>query len=198
MDLDKGKVLLFVNMTLEEEKAVETHSLLTNLNRILQRFNVGPSAGQFAVYAQFTHDVEGGETKLNKDIALELIKRGFLKQTFEPNNNNIRFLEKVRIDLNSNTFICFFQIDINGLEMHDLYRVLKRQSDLFNKRYGMALKIKEHNSKFLTNKYGEVKHYYAPQVEMAVIEADIKKLLLEEYSDTKFEKFINPSDESFQ
>ena len=31
--------------------------------------------------------------------------------------------------------------------MHDLYRVLKRQSNLFIKRYGMALHIKEHNSK---------------------------------------------------
>ena len=47
----------------------------------------------------------------------------------------------------------------------------------------MAMHLKEHNSKFLTNKYGEVKHYYAPQVEIAVIEADIKRLLSEEYSE---------------
>ena len=36
---------------------------------------------------------------------------------------------------------------MNGLAMHDLYRVLKRQSDLFVKRYGMAMYLKEHNSK---------------------------------------------------
>ena len=93
------------------------------------------------------------------------------------------------------------------MAMHDLYRVLKRQSNLFIMRYGMAMHIKEHNSKvscsiykcklneincnrlvlivhltlmfvqFLTNKYGQVKHYYSPHVETAVIEADIKKLL---------------------
>ena len=45
MDMDKGKVLLFVNMTLEEDKAVETHSLLTNINRVLQKYNVGPHLG---------------------------------------------------------------------------------------------------------------------------------------------------------
>ena len=31
--------------------------------------------------------------------------------------------------------------------MHDLYRVLKRQSSLFIKRYGMAVHLREHNSK---------------------------------------------------
>ena len=76
--------------------------------------------------------------------------------------------------------------------MHDLYRVLKRQSDLFIYRYGMAPHLKEHNSKFLTNKYGEVKHYYSPQVEFAVIEADIKKLVAEEFYEAKFQKLLNP------
>ena len=33
------------------------------------------------------------------------------------------------------------------MAMHDLYRVLKRQSDLFIRRYGMAMHLKEHNSK---------------------------------------------------
>ena len=39
------------------------------------------------------------------------------------------------------------QVDVNGMAMHDLYRVLKRQSDLFIKRYGMAMHIKDHNTK---------------------------------------------------
>ena len=61
----------------------------------------------------------------------------------------------------------------------------------------MALHLKEHNSKFLTNRYGEVKHYYSPQVEIAVIEADIKRLLAEEFHEAKFEKLHNPPAEAF-
>ena len=91
----------------------------------------------------------------------------------------------------------FLQVDVNGPAMHDLYRVLKRQSDLFIQRYGMALHLKEHNSKFLTNRYGEVKHYYSPQVEIAVIEADIKRLLAEEFNENKFKKLHNPPAEAF-
>ena len=143
MDIDKGKVLLFVNMTLDEHQSAETKSMLNDMQRVLKKFNgdsgistpSATAASQFAVYAQFTTDVEGGEARLNKDIASELIKRGMLTQTLQP--QSIRFLEKV---------------DVNGLAMHDLYRVLKRQSDLFIKRYGMALHIKENHSKVSTLK----------------------------------------------
>lgn len=106
-------------------------------------------------------------------------------------------------------------MDVNGLAMHDLYRVLKRQSDLFVKRYGMAMYLKEHNSKvsayqlddsgfsdlrflqFLTNRYGVVKHFYSPSVETAVIEADINRLLKEDFNETIFEKLLNPPEEYF-
>jgi len=83
------------------------------------------------------------------------------------------------------------------MAQHDLYRVLKRQSSLFIKRYGMALHIREHNSKFLADRFGQVKHYYPPQVEIAVIEADIKKLLQEDFSEKRFEKLLNPPNEAF-
>ena len=123
----------------------------------------------------------GGDSLYNRDIAKELIKKGLLTQTIE--QNSIRFLEKV---------------DVNGLAMHDLYRVLKRQSDLFVHRYGMASNIREHNSKFLTNRYGEVKYFYAPQVVTAVIEADIRKLLAEDFNEAKFDRLLNPPREAFQ
>ena len=61
----------------------------------------------------------------------------------------------------------------------------------------MAIHIREHNSKFLTNRFGQVKHYYPPQVEIAVIEADIKKLLQEDFSEKRFEKLLNPPNEAF-
>ena len=50
---------------------------------------------------------------------------------------------------------------------------------------------------FLTNKYGEVKHFYAPSVETAVIEADIKRLLREDFDEKKFDKLLNPPAEAF-
>lgn len=94
MDVDKGKVLLFVNMTMEQEKQEETKSILRDMNRILSKYNQ-PGASQLAVYAQFTHDVQGGESLLNKEIAQQLIKQGLLTQTLQ--QNSIRFLEKVSV-----------------------------------------------------------------------------------------------------
>lgn len=70
--------------------------MFSDLNRILKKYNpVGAGAGQFAVYAQYTHDVEGGESRLNKNIASDLIKRGLLTQEMQP--SSIRFLEKVSL-----------------------------------------------------------------------------------------------------
>ena len=190
-------MLLFVNMTLDDKNADETRAMLTDVQRVLKKFNPGvPAAGQFAVYAQFTHDVEGGESRLNKNIATELIKRGLLTQKLEP--CSIRFMEKVSVgpfSIDANSWL--LQTDVNGMAMHDLYRVLKRQSVLFINRYGMAMHVKEHNSKFLTNKYGEVKHFYAPAVEMAVIEADIKQLILQDFDEARYNKLLNPPEEAF-
>ena len=61
----------------------------------------------------------------------------------------------------------------------------------------MSARINEHYSKFLCSKYGEVKHFYGPHVEMAVIEADIRALLEEEFNKDKFEKLLNPPDTFF-
>lgn len=41
----------------------------------------------------------------------------------------------------------------------------------------MAAHIYDYNCKFLFDRYGEVRHYYTPKTELAVIEADIKELL---------------------
>ena len=61
-------------MTLEKDKEAETRSALKDMHRILKKFNPVSKPGQFAIYTQFTHDVQGGESKLNRDIATELIK----------------------------------------------------------------------------------------------------------------------------
>ena len=65
-------------MTFEEAKSEETKQTLADLNRILKRFNPESKAGEIAVYAQFTNDVDGGETRYNRDIASELIKNGLM------------------------------------------------------------------------------------------------------------------------
>ena len=67
--------------------------------------------------------------------------------------------------------------------MHEAFKFLKRNSSLFVPRYGMASHIREIHTKFLLNRYGEVKHYYAPSVELAVIEGDIKTLLKDEWKE---------------
>lgn len=94
LDLDKGKVTLFVNMTLEQGRSEETKGMLADMNRVLKKYNPEKGPGQFAIYAQFTNDVDGGESRYNKDIASELIKRGLMTPKLE--SNSIRFMEKVR------------------------------------------------------------------------------------------------------
>ena len=85
-------------------------------------------------------------------------------------------------------------MDVNGNEMHALYRFLKRNSILFVPRYGRSQRIYEHYSKvekvrclnilqFLCDRYGKVKKYYDPNVEVAIIEADIKALVEEEFDE---------------
>ena len=114
------------------------------MQRVSKKYN-SEKAENFAAYGQFTYDVQGGDDLTNKKIAQELLKLNLLsKNNFDP--ITIRFLEKV---------------DVNGKEMCDLYKFLKRQSPgLFNKKFGMAARINEHYTKFLCNRYGEVKHMY--------------------------------------
>ena len=68
--------------------------------------------------------------------------------------------------------------------MHDLFRFYKRHTpSLFVPRYGMANRIYDYHTKFLCNRYGEVKKYYGPKVEYAVIEADVKELIKQQFDE---------------
>ncbi len=78
--------------------------------------------------------------------------------------------------------------------MSNLFKFLKRHSPLFIPSYGRACRINEHYSKFVCNRYGEVKHYYTGATEMATIEGDIKKLIAEEFEAPKFDLLLNPPD----
>ena len=87
MDKDLGKVsscqdskdfqvVLVVNLTLEESQKEETEAQLTDLQRILKKYQ-GPDEKkkQLAVYGQFSYDVLGGESMTNRELAQNLIKR---------------------------------------------------------------------------------------------------------------------------
>lgn len=106
-----------------------------------------------------------------------LTKWGYL--TPESINENLRFVSK---------------LDVNGKEMHNLYRFLKRNSPLFVNKFGLSRRIDEHYSKFLCNRYGEVKHQYSAGIEYAVIEADIKRLLEEKFYEKKYSQLLDPPD----
>ena len=65
--------------------------------------------------------------------------------------------------------------------MAPLYMFLKRNSTLFNASMARSLHIKENYSKFLLDRYGLVQYYYTGNTEFAVIEADIKRLLQDDF-----------------
>lgn len=78
--------------------------------------------------------------------------------------------------------------------MHEAFKFMKRHSPLFVPRYGMATHIYDYHTKFLLNRYGQVRHYYSAGTEWPVIEADIKRLLEEEYTEKKWKEVVEPQD----
>lgn len=132
-------MILFVNLTCEEKMKAETIKELARLRALSERHS------GLAVYSTFTYDVQGGDDLTSKDIARVLQQWGYLSP--ENIKGNMRFLAKM---------------DVNGREMHNLYKFLKRQSPLFIHRYAGSRRIADYYTKFLCNRYGEVKHYYQP------------------------------------
>lgn len=78
--------------------------------------------------------------------------------------------------------------------MHNLYKFLKRFSPLFIHKLGRARRIDDYYDKFITNRFGEVKHFYGPKTEYAIIEQDIKKLLEEAFYEKKYKELLDPPD----
>ena len=58
----------------------------------------------------------------------------------------------------------------------------------------MANRIYDYHTKFLCNRYGEVKKYYGPKIEIAVIEADIRELINEQFNEQIYKDLIEPVD----
>ena len=183
-DMDQGKVSMYVSMTLNEQLMPETKQDLKSMKYLCEKYGE-----DFCCFGQFTYDIQGGEKFTNKEIAHQLNKMGFIDDKGLPVLQNLRFLEKV----SQVSFVIFysiffvFQVDVNGTEMHDLFRFLKRHTpDLFIPRYGMAAHIYDFRTKWLCDRYGVVKKYYGPLTELAVIERDVKELIAEPYEAAKY------------
>ena len=154
----------------------ETERELRRMRKLCEEFK----PEEFSVFTQFSYDVIEREKLTNKEIAFQLNKLGFLDDQGLPKVPNMKFLQKA---------------DINGLEMHDLYKFLKRNSgEMFVPRFGMASHIYDYHLKFLCNRYGEVHKFYGPSAELAVIEQDIRELLREQYLEKRYLELIDPKD----
>lgn len=70
------------------------------------------------------------------------------------------------------TFPMFAKVDVNGGNAHPLFAWLRSQTGGF-----LGDAIKWNFTKFLINRDGEVVHRYAPTVEPAALEGDLKALL---------------------
>lgn len=70
------------------------------------------------------------------------------------------------------TFPMFAKIDVNGADAHPLFTWLRGQTGGF-----LGDAIKWNFTKFLVNREGEAVHRYAPTVEPAALEGDLKALL---------------------
>ena len=83
MEQDLGKVLLFINLTMDPSMREQTLKEVKELQRMSKKFNTkdenDPVAKPcFGVYGQFTFDVQGGDDLTNKNIAKELMKLNLL------------------------------------------------------------------------------------------------------------------------
>mmetsp|Transcript_7054 Transcript_7054/g.11872 ORF Transcript_7054/g.11872 Transcript_7054/m.11872 type:complete len:191 (-) Transcript_7054:74-646(-) len=160
---DQTKVTMFVNLTFNERVKKETENELAMLKGLCQKFG----EKDLTVFGQYTFDVVQTEKLSNNLIAKQLNKAGLVDEKGLFSVPNFKFLEKV---------------DVNGVEMHELYKFLKRNSpNLFVARYGMAQHIYDYHLKVLCNRYGEVKKQYGANTDFAIIENDIRQLIKEDF-----------------
>ncbi|PFG16894.1 glutathione peroxidase [Propionicimonas paludicola] len=92
----------------------------------------------------------------------------FAKQEFEDDAETAEFC-KLNFGV---TFPMFSKVDVNGAQAHPLFAWLRSETGGF-----LGDAIKWNFTKFLINRDGEVVHRYAPTVEPAAIEGDLRALL---------------------
>ena len=74
-------------------------------------------------------------------------------------------------------FPIFEKIDVNGEGTHEVYKYLKQNSELFNKKKKTAEDIPWNFAKFLVSQDGKVHSFYHSRVNPADLQGEIEKLL---------------------
>ena len=62
-------------------------------------------------------------------------------------------------------FVLFGKIHVNGPNTHDVYRYLRRNSPLYDKKKDEVQNIPWNFTKFLVDGEGQVKYYYRPNID---------------------------------
>ena len=75
-------------------------------------------------------------------------------------------------------FPIFEKCDVNGPNAHEVYKYLRRNSNLYDSQKEISGEIPWNFAKFLINSKGEVHGYYSSRTEPNAILPDIKQLLL--------------------
>ena len=74
-------------------------------------------------------------------------------------------------------FPLFSKIDVNGDETHEVYKYLRRNSELWNEDKQTMQQIPWNFSKFLVDSDGKVQGYFDTHVTMEETEPHVRKLL---------------------
>jgi glutathione peroxidase-family protein len=85
------------------------------------------------------------------------------------------------------------RMDINGNEMHDLYKYLKRESPLFVAKKAKSERIREPFGKFLCDRYGRVRKYFPHDAGLERIIGDLDEILEGEFDAKEYEELHNPT-----
>ncbi len=81
------------------------------------------------------------------------------------------------IDTYGVKFPLFSKIEVNGVNSHEVYKYLRRESELLDKTKDTVKEIPWNFSKFLLDSNGKVVGFYPPTVTPKELEPIIEKIL---------------------
>ena len=71
----------------------------------------------------------------------------------------------------------FAKVEVNGENTHPLFKYLRHNSELYDKKTGEAKQIPWNFGKFLVDRDGKVVGFYGPRVKPLEMESEIRRLL---------------------
>ena len=113
----------------------------------------------------------------------ELSEKGFEILAFpcnqffkQENGSHEEILDFVRSRYNPK-FTLFEKVEVNGPETHPVYRYLRKNSSLFNKKFNHSKVIPWNFAKFLLNRKGEVVKFFEPGDSLDAVRKEVEMLL---------------------